>query len=101
MDENVRISNKVDVWSIGVIFYQMLFGKRPFGDGQSQDKILADQTMLNAREVSFPEKIPVSAECKQFIRACLTFDQSFRPNVAQLCENPYVVEKITLVTSEP
>jgi tousled-like kinase len=91
MDNNVRISNKVDVWSIGVIFYQMLFGKRPFGDGQSQDKILADQTMLNAHEVRFPEKIEVSAECKQFVRACLTYDQAFRPSIAQLCQNPYVV----------
>ena len=93
-DDNVRISNKVDVWSIGVIFYQMIFGKRPFGDGQSQDRILADKTMLNAHEVHFPDKIDASAECKQFIRACLTYDQTFRPNVAQLCENPYLVDNL-------
>merc|ERR1719464_990762 len=43
-----RISNKVDVWSIGVIYYQMLYGHRPFGEGKSQDALLADQTMLNA-----------------------------------------------------
>ena len=92
VDENVRISNKVDVWSIGVIFYQMLFGKRPFGDGKSQDKILADQTMLNAHEVTFPDKIDVTAECKQFVRDCLTYDQAFRPSVAQLCGHSYVLD---------
>ena len=93
MNDNVRISNKVDVWSIGVIFYQMLFGKRPFGDGQSQNRILADQTMLNAHQVVFPEKISVSEEAKQFIRSCLTYDQAFRPSIAQLCQNPYVLDK--------
>ncbi|GAX13233.1 tousled-like kinase [Fistulifera solaris] len=92
MDENVRISNKVDVWSIGVIFFQMIFGKRPFGDGQSQDKILADQTMLNAHEVKFPDKIEISSEGKEFIRACLSYDQAYRPTIAQLCEHSYVVK---------
>jgi tousled-like kinase len=100
-DDNVRISNKVDVWSIGVIFFQMVFGKRPFGDGQSQDRILADKTMLNAHEVCFPEKVEVSSECKQFIRACLTYDQAFRPSIAQLCENAYVIDISPQKKSDP
>jgi tousled-like kinase len=89
----VRISNKVDVWSIGVIFYQMLFGRRPFGDGQSQDFVASNQTVLNAREVEFPSKPTISEECKQFIQACLTYDQSFRPTIAQLCDHPYIMKK--------
>ena len=91
--ETVRISNKVDVWSIGVIFYQMLFGKRPFGDGLSQDRVLTDNTMLNAREVRFPDTVVVSPDAKDFVQRCLTYDQSGRPTVAQICADPYVLSK--------
>ena len=92
--QGIRISNKVDVWSIGVIFYQMLFGKRPLGDGQSQDHILTNNIMLNARDVRFPSSPPVSDGAKDFIRQCLTYDQTFRPNISQLCSNPYLQEDI-------
>merc|ERR1711988_1113923 len=34
-----RIDNKVDVWAIGVIFYQCLYGKKPFGHNMSQEAI--------------------------------------------------------------
>lgn len=91
--EQVRISNKVDVWSIGVIFYQMLYGQRPFGEGKSQDKLLADHTMLNAQEVHLPEKPAITDAGKEFVKQCLVYDQAFRPTIAQLCENPYVLQK--------
>jgi|EP00979_Chaetoceros_neogracilis_P002470 tousled-like kinase len=88
--ESVRITNKVDVWSIGVIFYQMLYGRRPFGDGQSQEGVLANNVMLNAREVPFPDSPKISVSAKDFLCRCLTYEQALRPNIADLCKSPYV-----------
>lgn len=84
------ISNKVDVWSTGVVFYQMLFGQRPFGEGLSQDHMLKSETMLKATKVEFPAKPQVSDAAKDFIRRCLTYSQELRPTVEKLCEDPYL-----------
>lgn len=49
-----KISAKVDVWSVGVIFYQCLFGKKPFGHNMSQADILHNNTILMAKLITFP-----------------------------------------------
>ena len=46
--ENEEISNKVDVWSLGVIFYQMLYGERPFAHKMNQTEIFNKGVILNA-----------------------------------------------------
>eukprot|EP00045_Choanoeca_perplexa_P010934 m.113716 g.113716 ORF g.113716 m.113716 type:complete len:740 (+) comp15451_c0_seq1:155-2374(+) len=85
-----KISSKVDVWSVGVIFYQSLYGEKPFGHNQTQQSLLQNNVILNAREVVFPDKPKVSPEAKAFIRRCLTYDARFRPDVNALAADPYL-----------
>jgi tousled-like kinase len=85
-----KISPKVDVWSAGVVFYQMLYGKKPFGNDLSQQKILSERTIVNATTVGFPSKPIVSDEAKTFIRKCLTHDKDQRPDVWTLYNDPYL-----------
>ena len=86
-----RISSKVDTWSCGVILYQMLFGRRPFGHDQSQEQILHSGTILNARGVEFPAAGPkVSAEGKAFIQRCLSRKQQDRPDVPAAAKDAYM-----------
>lgn len=76
-----RISSKVDVWSAGIIFFQMLYGYRPYGEGKSQEHVWSENLIYRANQVEFPidPKAPkVSEEAKELIRACLTRDQRFR-----------------------
>lgn len=60
----------------------MIFGRRPFGEGKSQDRILSEGIILNgAAQLEFPNdpKTPkVTEEAKDFLRTCLTADQRYR-----------------------
>ncbi|XP_042479030.1 serine/threonine-protein kinase TOUSLED-like isoform X1 [Macadamia integrifolia] len=84
------ISSKVDVWSAGVLFYQMLFSKRPFGHDQTQERILREDTIIKAHKVEFPSRPAVSNEAKDLIRRCLTYNQAERPDVLTIAQDPYL-----------
>lgn len=84
------ISSKVDVWSVGILLYQMLFGRRPFGHDQSQERILREDTIIKARKVEFPSRPAVSNEAKDFIRRCLTYNQAERPDVLTVAQDLYL-----------
>ncbi|KAG5239276.1 serine/threonine-protein kinase TOUSLED [Salix suchowensis] len=84
------ISSKVDVWSAGVLFYQMLYGRRPFGHDQSQERILREDTIIKARKAEFPSKPTISNEAKDLIRRCLTYNQADRPDVLTIAQDPYL-----------
>jgi tousled-like kinase len=98
--KKVKISSKVDVWSAGVVFYQLLYGQKPFGNDQTQQKILQSGTILMASDVQFPPKPVVSDEAKRFISKCLTPGPDSRPDVMQCFSDKYWIG-VTKAKSEP
>ena len=56
--------HQVDVWGAAVVFYQILFGRKPFGNDVSQQQLVMDRIILNARTVEFPAKPTVGQDTK-------------------------------------
>jgi len=88
--EQPKISNKVDVWSTGVIFFELIFNQRPFGHGQSQEALLRATMAANQRfAVEFPVG-KVSVEVKNYVRRLLTISREARPDVLEAFNDPYL-----------
>ena len=74
----------------GVIFFEMLYGQKPFGHNMSQQQIMADDIILKANQVQFPPGKNVSSEAKDFIRGCLKYNQEDRWDIDQAIQNSYM-----------
>ena len=84
------ISTAVDIWSAGVVFFQLLFGARPFGDSMSQERLVKTCTILHASEVRFPDSPRVSDHAKALIVNCLQHNAKNRPTAEFIClEDPF------------
>lgn len=72
---DVKYCSKADIWSIGVVFYQLLFGKLPF-PGSTIDEIKKNITQYSGANLRFPG--PISQESKILLQRMLTRDVATR-----------------------
>jgi len=89
------INSKVDVWSTGVVFFELLFNRRPFGEGQSQDAFRRQTAVEGTFDLVFPATPKVSAEAIKFLRRLLTRDRESRPDVLEAIRDPYIRKSCT------
>lgn len=87
--KGVLITPSVDTWSLGIIFYEMLYGQRPFGTEMSQISFAKQSEHLFAETIQFPPTVKVTDAAKEFIKRCLELDPMHRPKLEQLCQSPY------------
>jgi calcium-dependent protein kinase len=85
-----KYTNKVDVWSVGVITYILLSGQPPF-NGQEEKDILK-KIRSGKFDFDLQEFKRVSDDARNFISYLLTYDQEKRPSAEEAIQHPWLIK---------
>ena len=78
-------SYEVDIWSLGIVIYTMLFGVPPFD--ANDEKIIYKKIKMNSYK--FPDSIKVENSAKKLISSLLNLDPSKRPSLDSIIEHDF------------
>jgi serine/threonine protein kinase len=70
-----------DIWSLGVLFLALVYGRNPWQEASSYDAVFAEY-MRNPAVLK--ELFPMSDEAYDFAKSALSLDPKRRPDIAQL-----------------
>jgi aurora kinase len=76
----------VDIWSLGVLMFEFLFGIPPF------EAVEHDETYrkIGNVELNFPEQIPISKEARELIMKLLQKEPEKRITLVQFMNHPWI-----------
>lgn len=83
-----KYNEKCDIWSLGIILYQMIFGKAPFDPqrGASVSDLIA---LIDRQKISF-EGAEITPELKDLITRMLVVDINARLSFEEFFDHPCV-----------
>ena len=92
---NVYYNFKVDVWSLGVTLYMLLFGRDPWNFYDAiANKPMSSHTKLDyqhhsGEQLIFPDSPKVSERVKVLLRRMITINPQMRPTFTELIKDEY------------
>jgi len=83
-------SYKADIWSIGVILFELLKGVTPFHSKNREEF----EGKVKASDYGFSEAVKgkLTLETVLFLSQCLQHNENSRKDVLELVEHPYIVK---------
>ncbi|XP_042427436.1 serine/threonine-protein kinase ATG1c-like isoform X1 [Zingiber officinale] len=87
---------KADLWSVGIILYQLVTGKTPF-TGNSQIQLL--QNVLKTNELHFPFDCNLSSECVDLCQKLLRRNAVERLTFEEFFNHQFLLEQPTNATA--
>ena len=80
-------TNKTDLWSIGIIYYQMLFDKPPFG-ALTIEQLKDQMKGSSGAKISYPSGVEISTQSMDLISGLLQIDPLHRISWKQFFQHP-------------
>ena len=79
---------KVDIWTLGILVYELLVGKAPFSSPIDLDAYSVDiEWNILKKNPSFPKQL--SNEAKDLVKSLLQKDPKDRPTIAEVLIDPW------------
>ena len=90
---NAPYTSAVDMWSLGVILYQLATTETPFPKCKTSYELTNEIKKLGARPIQIPSYIKVSDEYKDLVSKLLVVDPHKRMNMHEFLDHPFFKTK--------